>query len=98
MKKNFKDWSRENWVLAEGNVDPSNEQLILGCLQRIADASEVTAKNHQNLMNERDRYEKWYREERERKEALERSMRTLKGNYTRLKNKLETLQEKEKQV
>lgn len=91
MSKNFKDWSRENWILADETqgVKPNNEQLQLGCLQRIADATEIMAKDYRELIEERNRYERWYREERGRREALERSIRTYKANYTRLKNKFE---------
>lgn len=45
MGNTYKDHSRRLWATA-GSLEPSFEALNLGCLQRIADATELAAKNH----------------------------------------------------
>lgn len=89
-KKNFKEWSKDNWFRSDDAL-PTNEQLQIGCLQRIADATEATAKNYNNLLMDKERFERWYHEERAKREKLERGIIAHKANYTRLKNKLEAM-------
>ena len=74
----------------------SNDQLQLGCLQRIAAATELIARNYQSLIDDRDYYKRRYEAERARAEGLERSNRAHKSNYTRLKKKYEAIQNNEK--
>jgi len=59
--KSFKDESRAKWgkILCE-KQQLSNDDIELGAILRIADASEAMAKNHQQLIDERDRYKRWY--------------------------------------
>lgn len=90
MTKSFKEQSKLNW-LSRSDLPISEEQLQIGCLQRIADATEVIAKNYNQLLEEVEKYRRWYLDERERREALERSLRTHKGKYTRVKNELESM-------
>lgn len=85
MSATYRDESRKGWYSPDEN--PTTDQLKLGCLQRIADATEAMAKSHTRLMEERDRFERWYREERARAERLERSNRALKAWNTRYKRK-----------
>ena len=92
MGKNFKEWSKDNWGLTKDDAKPSDEQIRVGCLQRIADATELIAKNYNDLLREKKRYEQWYRQEREENASLRRSLIAHKANYTRLKNKLEALE------
>ena len=90
MSRNYKEESRKSW-------GPTNERPVLigdiqiGCLQRIADATELMAKNHKNLIEEKERFERWYKDERAQRESLERSIIAHKANCTRLKNKLEAM-------
>ena len=53
--KSYKDESRKNYGrrTSSGLTD---DELRIGCLQRIADATETMALNHQKLVDERDRY------------------------------------------
>lgn len=81
--KTFKEISKGDWHAANGPV--SNEQIKIGALQRIADASEIMAQNHIRLQNERDQYKRWYEEERKRCEKLKRSNAGLQGVITKLK-------------
>jgi hypothetical protein len=76
--------SRRSW----GAADPATiEQLKLGCLQRIADATEVMAKRYSLLIEERDYWERRAKEERAAAERLRRSNAALRGAITRLKRK-----------
>ena len=86
--KNFKDESRINWgrELCDKQQLPNNE-IQLGAIMRIADAVEVMAKNHQQLIDERDRYKKWYEDGGQRREKLYRQISGLRGYITRLKKK-----------
>lgn len=86
MSKSFKDESRKAWQRSD-DKQVTEEQMIIGCLQRIADATEVMAKNYVQMENELKKYKLWYQEERTEKERLQRSIVAHKANYTRLKNK-----------
>ncbi len=77
--------SRDAWW-CDGT--PRADQLELGCLQRIADATEAMSKTHTELIRQRDLYEQWYRDERRRKKTLERRLAATQGVVTKLKNRL----------
>lgn len=84
MSEAFDKESRKAWSRDGG---PSIEDLKLGCLQRIAAATEAMAKNHDELVRQRDieRANRafWQREaERER-----RRVNALRGVVTRMKRK-----------
>jgi len=84
MASSLKDVSRAEW---ETTVVVGYDQISAGCLQRIADATELMAKNHGALIDERDRYKRWYEEERARNSALQRRINSYRGTVTRLKRK-----------
>lgn len=84
MADTFRVASRNEWVPAEGRA-PTDTQLALGALQRIADATEVMAKNYVALQAEKERYERWYKVERAKNERLIRSNNALRGYIKRLK-------------
>lgn len=90
MPKSFKDWSKADWTRTD-EAPLTDAQIQTGCLQRIADATEAMAKNWSVLMMEREKFERWYREELAKRQKLERSLIAHKANYTRLKNKLEAM-------
>ena len=77
------DYGREFCGNASQNV--TWQEVRDGCLMRIADATELMAKNHAQLISERDRYERWYRQEKDSAKALRRTIAGLKGAITRLK-------------
>lgn len=83
MSDNYKDESRKLW--RSSMEKPSTDQIQLGCLQRIADATELMAKNHDQLVADRDRYQRWYDQQRERSLRLERSNAALRGVITKMK-------------
>lgn len=65
------------------------EAINAGSLQRIADATEAMAKNHTQLIRERDMYEKLYREQAEKAAALRRQLSAAKGQITKLRTAAE---------
>ena len=65
------------------------DQINAGSLQRIADAAERMAVNHRDLISERDRFERYFREEQAKVGKLRRSNISLRGVITRLKNAAE---------
>jgi hypothetical protein len=83
--KTFKEISKGDWHSAGGPV--SNEQIKVGALQRIADAAEVMAQNYVKLQDERDKYKRWYEQERQSNERIARRMAALQGVITKLKKK-----------
>lgn len=86
MSDNFKKESRSDWFQPEGK--PNNDQLKLGCLQRIADAVEKMSASYASLIDERDRYKRWCDESKEMVKRTVATNSTLRGHITRLKRKL----------
>ena len=87
MFKSYKQESRSNWG-RNTTQELTREEVQHGAILRIADATEAMAKNHVQLQSERDRYKQWYDQERERAAKLERSNAALRGQITRLKNRI----------
>lgn len=79
---------------------PSNRPILVndlqvGCLQRIADATELIAQNYVQLLQrielekeKAEKYYQWFQEEQAKTERLQRSITAHKANYTRLKRKM----------
>jgi hypothetical protein len=87
--KSFREESKTNWGVTQDEKDPlNNDQLRTGAMLRIADATEKMARNHIDLINDRDRFERYYREARAQNRSMFKSMAGLKGQITRLKKKL----------
>lgn len=80
---NFIDESKRGWFRENGN--PTIEELTLGCLQRIAAATELSCKDREKL----EREYKYMRDDRDyyRRESEQRGRRiaALKGQITKLK-------------
>lgn len=66
---------------------PNLQQLQFGAIQRIANAAEVMAKNHQQLIDERDRYKQWYQEALQTTVRFSHQISGLRGYIIRIKNK-----------
>jgi predicted Rossmann fold nucleotide-binding protein DprA/Smf involved in DNA uptake len=89
MNYSWKEASRKNWMSQlEKEDDIPTDQIQAGAIMRIADAVEVMAKNYNELIRERGNFERWYKEERERKNKLNRSNSAFRGHITRLKKRL----------
>lgn len=86
---NLKEASKTNWATSPLNGDgyPGDENIKIGCLQRIADATELMAKDRQRLIDDLE----WTKRSRDSwqktAERLERSNAALRGVITKLKKK-----------
>ena len=69
-------------------TNPCLDQVQFGTILRIADALEIMSKNYQELIDERDKYKRWYNETVETRERLYARISGLRGYITRLKNEL----------
>lgn len=78
----FKEVSKQNW-----NAKNSTEHINAGSLQRIADATEIMAQNYVSLQNDKELYQQWYNQEREKTHKLYRRISALQGVITKLKKK-----------
>lgn len=81
--QSFREQSRNNFQPVVG--PPTNDQIKVGCLQRIADATELMAKNYIFMQNELDRYKRWYEQERKSGERMARRIAALQGVITKKK-------------
>lgn len=87
MSDNYRKESRKDWI-ATGVAVPSIEQLSFGALQRIADATELMAKRHSELIGEKERAESSRDYWRNMHDSIERTNRSLRGQITKLKKQL----------
>ncbi len=83
--KNFKDESKkENWgQRVEGNL--CADQIQLGAILRIADATEKMASSYDVLRIDRDRYRQWHKDGMEDKKVLLHQIAGLRGYINKLK-------------
>ena len=77
----FRLASRKVWTSAD-----TVEHIDAGSLQRIADATELMARRHLDLIRERDEYERRCKAAVARELALERKLSAAKGQITKLRN------------
>ena len=91
---NHRDNSRRSWGRdVSGDTNPDYSDIRLGCLLRIADATELMAKHHTELIAERDRFERYYRQEQSRVAKLEARLRGTRGALTRAQRRIEVLRQ-----
>lgn len=90
MTKTFEQQSRMDWTPTNDDGECDNIHLQIGCLQRIADATELMAKNHAELVQSKDTLRDMYRRAIAREDRLERSLSATRGHLTRLKNKMKS--------
>lgn len=79
---NYKDLSRENYGISD-NDTPTFEQVQLGCLQRIANASEAIAKKYVQMEVNLTWYKNKYKENVEEIKLLKNRIRGIKARITR---------------
>jgi hypothetical protein len=84
MSKPFVEESKRPWHAPEG-VQPSNEQLFLGCLQRIATANEAMASNWLKMESELITYKRWYNEEVAKNHKAAKQIAAYQGHIKRMK-------------
>jgi hypothetical protein len=84
MSDIYRNESRKDWRSAAlGN--PTLEQINTGTFQRIADACELMAKNHDALVRDRDWYKRRFEEANASSERLGRRINSLRGVITKMK-------------
>jgi len=84
--KSYKNESKSNfgrYLCSEQEIN--DDQIKIGCFQRIAAAAELMAKNHQQLIDERDRYKNYHTHNLKTIMILERRVAGLRGYIKRLK-------------
>ena len=74
----LKEVSKKNWFIYTDNNYPGDENIKLGCLMRIADATELMSINHNNLINENKFYKNLSQNQSETIRSLKNTIRTLK--------------------
>jgi len=83
-----RETSRINWGKeVEGKSNPDRDDIKMGCLLRIADATEAMATSHVQLQASLDYYKRAYNGESESCRRLARQVNSLRGVITKLKNK-----------
>lgn len=84
--RRYKEGSRADWgVDLEDGRTLTAEQIQMGAVLRIADATEAMAKNYVRIQEERDRFERYYKDEQRRRASAERSNAALRGHIKRIK-------------
>jgi uncharacterized protein YoxC len=81
---NFKEGSRKNWA-PFGSQILSDDQIKIGCLQRIADAVEAMSENYSQLIKERDFWQKSAESRYKQIQSLQRRNAALRGHLKRAK-------------
>ncbi|CAJ0682053.1 hypothetical protein R82526_01543 [Ralstonia mannitolilytica] len=88
MFKSYRNESRSNYGRhVDEGANLSNDDLKVGAILRIADATEAMAKNHVQLQSDLDWYKDRYNRAREEADALRRRVNALRGAITKLKAK-----------
>ena len=82
--KSFREESKRDYGRVT-DAGLNKDELQLGALLRIADATEVMAQNHVKLQNERDMYARWYKDSKARGERMARRIAALQGVITKMK-------------
>lgn len=78
--------SKREWATVDYHI-ATDREVNSGSLQRIADACELMAKSYRELIEERERYRLWWKDEQNRRHHLERVIRGLKSRITVLEKK-----------
>lgn len=81
--RTFEEDSRNTWSRDGGST---MDDVKLGCLQRIAKATEIMAKNHDSLIRQRDEATKSRDYWRTEAEIVQRRLSAARGQITKLKN------------
>lgn len=84
---NYREQSKRHWRRGDGQ-NPTLEQLQFGAIQRIADATELMAKRHSELVAEAERHKNnsdyWER----RHDHMARRLIAARGQITKLKKQI----------
>jgi hypothetical protein len=86
--KSYREHSKINYGKDDVSIHGEGvtlEQLNAGSFQRIADATEKMAGNYIKLQNERDWYERYYKQEKEATARMSKRIAALQGVINRYK-------------
>jgi hypothetical protein len=86
MSGTLRELSRGNYI-ANGADGPNRDEIKVGCLQRIADATETIAKSYDQMRENRDYWKKRCEDEMACSKRLAASNRALRGVIKRVKNR-----------
>jgi hypothetical protein len=89
MSRDLKTLTTTNYTI---DRLPSNDDLNTSALMRIADATEKMASNYQKMENDLAMYKRWYKEKSETVNNRDKSISNLRGQITKLKNKLAAIE------
>ena len=84
MSKTWIEHSRTAWRNPD-DASPSDDRIKIGCLQRIANATEKMAASYDKLRNERDYYKRLHEVAHAAIVSLRRSNAALRGCLRRMK-------------
>lgn len=93
MPKDFKEHSRTGYFNKD-NSQPTTEQLNLGCMQRIANATELMATNFLKLQQDNEYLRNRNKSLISSNEFLARQSASYKGKFNRLKKSIANKQDK----
>ncbi len=82
--KPYREGSRTNWG-SDQDSSLTIEQINCGALLRIADATELMAKRYQELINQREQFERSANYWRAQHDRMQRRLIAAKGQITKLK-------------
>jgi len=87
MQVNIIEKSKISWNVEANNNSgyPGDENIKIGCLQRIAAATEAMAQYHVQIIKDLEWYKNAYHERIETIRRLEKSNAALRGHIKRLK-------------
>lgn len=86
--KSYRQESKTDWgVTVTESTKLDREQLALGAILRIADATELMAVNYRALQEERDRYKRNWEYAKAQNERMARRVSALQGVVTKMKKK-----------
>lgn len=84
MSETWINHSRTHWYDSSGGK-PCDDRIRIGCLQRIADATEKMAASYDRMREDRDTCKRMYQEAVAACERLRRSNAALRGCLRRMK-------------
>ena len=85
---NFKEHSKTLWSLKNLNIYPGDPEIMIGCMQRMADSLERMENPYLQMLNDTVFYKRRYQEVCEDNKRIARRVAALQGVITRMKNKL----------
>lgn len=83
--KSYREESKTNWGTNDQPAGLTIEQIQTGCLLRIADASELMARNYLQLQSDLNMYKRWHKEEVDKNSKLQRQVNAYRGIVKKLK-------------